>query len=112
MRSIIDGHIVLSRDLAVKNHYPAIDILQSLSRVMGDVTLPDHQVLAGKLRETLAVYAEAEDLINIGAYVKGSSAKIDAAIEMNDAVSTYLRQSVDESITFDDSVQELHNLFR
>jgi flagellum-specific ATP synthase len=111
VRSIIDGHVVLSRDLAVKNHYPAIDILQSLSRVMGDVTLPDHQVLAGKLRETLAVYAEAEDLINIGAYVKGSSAKIDKALEMHDAVSTYLRQNVDEPITFDDSVQQLHDLF-
>jgi flagellum-specific ATP synthase len=112
VRSILDGHILLSRNLAAKNHYPAIEILPSLSRVMGDVTTPEHQALAGKLREILAVYAESEDLINIGAYVKGSSPKIDEAIQMIDPVNAYLCQPVDEPATFEASVHQLHDLFR
>jgi len=111
-RSVLDGHILLSRALAAKNHYPAVQILPSLSRVMRDITTPAHQELSGKLREILAVYEEAEDLINIGAYVRGSSAKIDEAIRLIDAVNAYLRQPVETRVTFEDSVQQLQALFK
>ncbi len=111
VRAILDGHILLSRQLASRNHYPAIEILPSLSRVMADITTSDHQKLARKLREILAVYTEAEDLINIGAYVTGSNDKIDEAIEKIDAVNTFLCQAMDESICLGDSLQELQDLF-
>jgi len=111
-RSLLDGHILLSRALAAKNHYPAVQILPSLSRVMRDITTPAQQELAGKFREIFAVYEEAEDLINIGAYVRGSSAKIDEAIRLIDAVNAYLRQPVEERVTFEDSVQQLQALFK
>jgi flagellum-specific ATP synthase len=111
VRSILDGHVVLARDLAAKNHYPAIQILPSLSRVMRDITTPEHQALAGKLREILAVYAEAEDLIHIGAYVRGSSAKIDQAMHYIEAVNSYLCQAVEEKVSFAESVQQLQSLF-
>jgi flagellum-specific ATP synthase len=111
VRSILDGHILLSRDIAAKNHYPAIDILSSLSRVMRDITTPEQQMLAGKLREILAVYAEAEDLINIGAYVRGSNARIDEAMRRIEAVNAYLCQGMTEQVTLADSVQQLQNLF-
>jgi flagellum-specific ATP synthase len=111
VRSILDGHIVLSRALAGKNHYPAIDILASLSRVMRDVTTLEHQALAGKLRDILAVYAEAEDLIHIGAYVRGSSPRIDQAMHYIDAVHNYLRQGVEEQVSVEASVQQLRHLF-
>jgi flagellum-specific ATP synthase len=110
-RSILDGHIVLSRALAMKNHYPAIDILASLSRVMHDMTTPEHQAAAGRLREILAVYAEAEDLLNIGAYVRGSNPRIDEAIRRIEAVNAYLCQGMSESVCLADSLQQLHSLF-
>ena len=111
VRSILDGHILLSRDLAAKNHYPAIQISHSLSRVMHDITPPEHRELAGKVREVLAIYQEAEDLITIGAYTQGSSAKIDHAMRMIDAVNAYLCQKVDEQVSFADALQQLHALF-
>jgi flagellum-specific ATP synthase len=110
-RSILDGHIVLSRELARQNHYPAIDILGSISRVMDDVVGPDHRRSAGRLKETLATYRKAEDLINIGAYVGGSNPKIDFAVKMIDRLNAYLRQSVDETVSFAESVSQLHALF-
>ena len=79
-RGILDGHMVLSRDLAAKNHYPCIDINQSVSRLFSGICSSEQKLAAGKLREVLARYAEAEDLINIGAYAKGSNPKIDYAI--------------------------------
>jgi flagellum-specific ATP synthase len=111
VRSILDGHLLLSRDLAAKNHYPAIQISHSLSRVMRDITSPEHRELAGKLREVLAIYQEAEDLIAIGAYAKGSNPKIDYAISLIDAVNAYLRQQIDEPVSFEDSLQHLRELF-
>jgi len=81
-RSILDGHVVLSRSMAHKNHYPAIDVLESISRVMSDIVTDEHKKLAGEIRKNLAVYREAEDLINVGAYVKGSNAEIDKAISL------------------------------
>lgn len=112
VRSILDGHILLSRDLAAKNHYPAIKVSHSLSRVMRDISTPEHREAAGKLRDVLATYQEAEDLITIGAYSRGSSPKIDYAIQMIDAVNTYLCQSVDEQTSFADSIEHLQDLFR
>jgi len=109
-RAILDGHIVLSRDLAARNHYPAVDILSSISRVMIDVVSESQTRDAGKLKETMAVYKEAEDLINIGAYVKGSNPKIDTAIRMADPVNQFLRQGIYEKVDMNSSVETLHSL--
>jgi len=111
VRSILDGHINLARDLAMQNHYPAIDVLASISRVMVDVVNDQHRQNANQLKEILATYRKAEDLINIGAYVSGSSVKIDHAIAMIDRINAYLRQDIDETVSFDDSVAQLDALF-
>lgn len=111
VRAILDGHIILARDLAMQNHYPAIDILNSVSRIMDDIIDPKHRANANKLKAILDTYRKAEDLINIGAYVKGSSAKIDYAIEMIDSLNSYLRQDIEENFTLEDSVQQLEDLF-
>ena len=112
LRSILDGHINLSRDLAVQNHYPAIDILSSVSRVMDDIISPEHRDVANRFKDTLATYRKSEDLINIGAYVKGSNAKIDYAIEMIEKINLYLKQDIDETANFDESLQSLKELFQ
>lgn len=111
VRSILDGHITLSRDLASQNHYPAIDILKSISRVMHDIAGPQHRDPASKLKAVLATYRKAEDLINIGAYVKGSNPQIDYAIEMIEKINRYLRQGIDERAPLQQSIQELSILF-
>ena len=97
VRSIIDGHIVLSRDLAHKNHYPAIDVLESVSRVMPKVITNEQRQLSQEARQILATYADAEDLINIGAYVRGSNPKIDKAISKIDVLNRFLTQDMTES---------------
>ncbi len=107
VRSILDGHIVLSREIAARNHYPAIDILNSTSRVMRDIISPRHLELAGRARNVLASYAEAEDLINIGAYAKGSNPRIDFAISKIDAINSFLRQNYDESTSLKQTQEEL-----
>jgi flagellum-specific ATP synthase len=94
VRSILDGHIVLSRKMAERNHYPAIDILASVSRLMSDVVGPDHMRFAGRALALLAAYRDAETLINIGAYVRGSNRQVDTAIEMMDEINAFLRQPV------------------
>lgn len=109
-RSILDGHIVLSRDLAHKNHYPAVDVLQSLSRVMGDVTTKEHRDAAGALRNLLAVHAKNEDLINIGAYVSGSDPACDKAIALMPQINEFLTQSVKDKIEYDTTVNTLIEL--
>jgi flagellum-specific ATP synthase len=111
VRAILDGHIVLSRDLASINHYPAIDILNSISRVMIDVVDNKHLQLANKVREILAIYKEAYDLINIGAYAKGSNPKIDYAIQMIDNVNSFLKQAINEKFSFDETLKMLSQLF-
>lgn len=98
VRSILDGHIVLSRDLAAKNHYPSIDVLNSTSRVMRDVVTPEHMELSGKIQEIMATYRESEDLINIGAYRAGSNPKIDYTISRINAVNDFLQQGIDEKV--------------
>lgn len=107
VRSILDGHIVLSRSLAAKNHFPAIDVLNSSSRVMRDIIPPRHLELAGKAREVLASYEEAEDLINIGAYAKGSNPKIDYAISKIDAINDFLKQDYSQTTTLKNSLKQL-----
>ncbi len=97
VRSILDGHIVLSRRLAHKNHYPAIDVLESISRVMPKIVTKEQRVTSMKARELLATYREAEDLINIGAYVKGSNPKIDNAIKKHPDLESFLIQDMDQS---------------
>ena len=110
-RGILDGHIVLNRKLAQKNHYPAIDVLASISRVMSAIASKEQKEYAGKLKNVMATYAEAEDLINIGAYKNGSNKEIDYAISKNAAVNDYLLQRTDEKFEFEQEVEMLKNIF-
>lgn len=110
-RSILDGHIMLDRKLAHKNHYPAIDVLQSISRVMSAIVTKEHKTQAGKLRNVLATYNEAEDLINIGAYKNGSNPDIDYAIKKIRAVNGYLCQATDEKFLLEEELGLLGQLF-
>ena len=111
VRSIVDGHIVLSRTLAHRGHYPAVDVLASISRVMKDIITPEHRDNVNRLIKTLATYKEAEDLINIGAYVDGSDLEIDFAKKMIGKINSFLEQEIDEKITFTESLHQLNNLF-
>ena len=111
-RSILDGHIMLSRKLVHKNHYPAIDVLQSISRCMSQIAEREHKQLAGRLKNVLATYNEAEDLINIGAYKAGSNPEIDYAISKIQAVNEFLIQEVDEKFTFEEIEELLRGIFR
>ncbi len=110
-RGILDGHIMLTRKMANKNHYPAIDVLQSISRVMSSIVTKEHKEVSGKLKMVLATYNEAEDLINIGAYKNGSNKSIDYAISKIEAVNDFLRQRVDEKLDFNQVVEQLENIF-
>lgn len=112
VRGILDGHIVLSRALAAKNHYPAVDVLNSISRLMSEIAEKEHKSAAAYARDMLSTYKEAEDLINIGAYVKGSSAKIDLAIKHIDGINSFLKQGVLEHTDFPSTVQMLEKIFR
>ncbi|WP_113919314.1 flagellar protein export ATPase FliI [Alkalibaculum bacchi] len=103
VRGILDGHIILSRKIAAKNHFPAIDIQNSISRIMKEIVSEDHYLLSGELKENLATYQESEDLINVGAYVSGSNPKIDRAIELNNRINTFLRQRVEEYCSYEDT---------
>ncbi len=111
VRAILDGHIILSRELASRNHYPCIDILNSTSRLFSELAEAKHKDSAGRLRELLATYRKAEDLINIGAYVKGSNPHIDKAIEKIDAINGFLRQNSQERVGYHASVGALGDLF-
>lgn len=110
-RSILDGHIMLDRRLAHKNHYPAIDVLQSISRCMGQIAKKDHKKVSGRLKNVLATYNEAEDLINIGAYKSGSNPNIDYAIAKIDAVNDFLLQDVDSKYSFEEEIEMLNAIF-
>jgi flagellum-specific ATP synthase len=107
-RSILDGHVALSRRIAERNRFPAIDILASTSRVMRSVSTPEHVAWAGQLREWMAVYNQAEDLINIGAYVRGTSPKIDQAVHVHDKIETFLRQGITERGSRTETLAEMH----
>ena len=110
VRSIVDGHVVLDRSVASKGRFPAIDVLTSASRVMKDVTSTEHQQRALAFKRVLSIYQEAEDLINIGAYVKGANPAIDYALSKMDAMSRYLHQSPQENASFHQSLASLHHL--
>lgn len=110
-RSILDGHIALSRDLASRNHYPAIDILQSISRVMVDLVDNEHRQMAARIQKIVSTYKKAEDLINIGAYIKGSNPEIDDALRMIHPVNGFLRQGIDEQIDFQQTKRDMQTLF-
>ena len=107
---VLDGHIVLSRALAARNHYPAIDVMISASRVMREVVPPQHVKLAGQMREIMAIYREAEDLINIGAYSAGSNAKIDYALTRIDAINEFLCQGMDEKADLEGTMQQMEKV--
>ena len=111
VRGILDGHIVLSRALAQKNHYPAIDVLNSVSRLMSQIADDKHKMIASNARDLLATYKESEDLINLGAYVKGSNKKIDLAIRFNESLNSFLKQGIDEKSAFDSSLRNLFAIF-
>ncbi|MDO8494801.1 MAG: flagellar protein export ATPase FliI [Deltaproteobacteria bacterium] len=110
-RSILDGHIVLSRDLAARGHYPAIDVSQSISRVMSSVVDPEHRAAADKLREVVANYEKERDLILIGAYEEGSDPNVDYAIEKIEEVNNFLKQGVEEPVSLEESVETLKGIF-
>lgn len=110
VRGILDGHFVLDRSLANKGQYPSINVLKSISRVMNNIVPEEHRSVAEKFREILSTYMNAEDLINIGAYKKGSSKEIDEAIRLYPKIISYLKQGVNEKVTFHESVNELYRL--
>lgn len=111
-RSILDGHIILSRKLGSANHYPAIDVLASVSRLMTAIATPDHQRAAGKLRNLLAKYQEVELLVRIGEYKKGSDASSDEAIAKVDAINNFLKQGLREQSSFEQTLQAMMQLAR
>ena len=110
VRGILDGHIVLSRKLAEASHYPSIDVLGSVSRVMPEVVSGEHLEAASRIREILAVYRDVEDLINIGAYVQGNNPRVDRAVEHIDAVQGFLRQGMEQQCPWEDTLEHLHRL--
>lgn len=110
-RGILDGHIVLSRKMAQKNHYPAIDVLASISRVMSAIATSEHKKLAGKLKMVLATYQDAEDLINIGAYKPGTNKNIDYSMRKIEQVNEFLCQQVDDKADFEDTIHKLESIF-
>lgn len=112
VRGILDGHIVLSRALAAKNHYPAIDVLNSISRLMNEIAEEEHKRAAAISRDLMATHKESEDLINIGAYVKGSNNKVDMAIHYIDSINKFLTQRVDEQTEFNDTINWLKSMFK
>lgn len=109
-RGILDGHIVLSRKIAAKNHFPAIDIQNSVSRIMKEIVDDKHYELAGEVKENLAIYTESEDLISVGAYIKGKNLALDKAVELNGPISNFLRQEVDEKYSYEETLELLENI--
>jgi flagellum-specific ATP synthase len=104
-RGILDGHIVLSRAMANKNLYPAIDVLASISRVMPDIITDEHKKTANEIKKTMAIYKEAEDLINIGAYVKGSNPKIDYSIDVIDNINAFIEQEIHLNNQYEETLE-------
>ncbi len=110
VRATLDGHVVLSRELAARNHYPAVDALESVSRLMLDVITPEHRQLAGEIKEIMAVYRANEDIINLGAYVRGKSKKIDHAISCIDQINDFLKQDIYEKVDPHEAIAALPDL--
>ena len=112
VRGILDGHIVLSRKLANANHFPAIDVSASISRLMVDIVPAEHSKLAGKLRDILSIYEKNEDLLAIGAYKAGSNPRLDYAISKIDKINAFLMQGINESFSYDESVGQLEKILQ
>lgn len=112
VRGILDGHIVLSRAIANSNHYPPVDVLGSVSRVMPDIVSERHMELSGSIRRMMAVYSEAEDLINIGAYRRGANPEIDRAVELHPQIQDFLRQGVSDRCTYDETLEMMASIIR
>lgn len=112
VRAISDGHIVLSRELAARNHYPAIDVLASISRVMTKVVPREHQIVAGHLRDLMSAYNESEDLINVGAYAQGTNPKVDKSLLIHDDLMGLLRQRVEDAASIDDNFDQMVEIAR
>lgn len=112
MRSILDGHIVLSRKIAEQNNFPAIDVLQSASRVMRSVISPEHLGWAEQIRSWIATYRQAEDLINIGAYIRGSNPRIDQSIAVYEKIQEFLKQRIEEPASMSETLAKMHSIFR
>ena len=112
VRGIIDGHIMLSRKIAMKNHYPAIDVLASVSRLMTDIVEPEHTEAAGKIRNMLSIYRENQDLISIGAYKSGTNPELDSAIRHMEAINAFLQQKVDHKVDYADTVRMLEEIVK
>jgi FliI/YscN family ATPase len=110
VRGILDGHIILSRSLAARNHYPSIDVLNSVSRVMPAVTSPEHLQKSAWIRRNMAIYEKARDLVNIGAYVSGSDPEIDAALQVMPAITSFLQQGKDEVSDFEVTLGRLNQI--
>ncbi|NLM05904.1 MAG: EscN/YscN/HrcN family type III secretion system ATPase, partial [Tissierellia bacterium] len=110
VRGILDGHIVLSRKMANSNHYPAIDVLASVSRVMPNIVDDEHKNAANKIKDIMSVYRDSEDLINIGAYKEGSNAKIDNAIELIDDINGFLKQRTHDVANYDETVNRIEEI--
>lgn len=110
VRGIIDGHIFLSRKIAAMNHFPAIDVLGSVSRLFTEICDPEHMEAAGKMRELIAVYKDAKDLIDVGAYEHGSNPKIDISLQMMPEINTFLRQSVKDIVNMDQTIRTLKDM--
>ena len=110
VRSIVDGHIVLTRKLAHKNHYPPVDVLQSTSRLMKEIVDPQHLELSGKMKEILAAYFESEDLVSIGAYTPGANPRLDHALDRLPAMNGFLKQDREEKVTISDALQNMRQV--
>ena len=110
VRAILDGHITLSRDLGSAGHYPAIQVLDSVSRLQSKLATPEESEYARRIREALALYRQSEDLINLGAYVSGSNPRLDSAIRSRDEIMKFLRQKPDDQSTGDETAQRLEAL--
>ena len=110
VRGIVDGHIVLSRKVAMRNHYPAIDILASISRLMSSITTQEHQRAAGRIRQMMSVYQDNRDLLSIGAYKSGSNPELDEAISCMDQINHLLQQNVENQVAFDETVTQMRKI--
>ena len=110
VRAILDGHIVLSRELGARNHYPAIDILSSVSRTMPDVTRVDHRLKAGQVRDWMSAAKETEDLVSVGAYVAGSNPRVDEALARRGQIEAFLKQPADVACSLDESIAALRGI--
>ncbi len=110
VRSILDGHIVLTRDLANLNHYPAIDVLQSISRLMNSIVPEEHKELASRIKNLMALYKKSSDLIEVGAYVEGSNPRLDFAIRHIEKINEFLKQDISDKETFESTFIKLQGI--